>query len=74
MKCFLFHGFFLLLDHSANHLAADGAGFLGSQVTIVAFLLVDAQLGRNLSFEAFQCGLRLRNFHSVGFTRIRCHD
>ena len=38
MKCSLFHGFFLLLDHSANHLAADGAGFLGSQVTIVAFL------------------------------------
>ena len=30
--------------HLLDHLAADGAGFPGGQVTVVAFLQVDANL------------------------------
>ena len=30
------------LDHLLDHLAADGAGFAGGQVTVVALLQVDA--------------------------------
>ena len=44
MKCFLFHGFFLLLDHSANHLAADGSGLGACQVAVIALLQVNAHL------------------------------
>ena len=32
------------LNHLLDHLAADGAGFPGGQVTVVAFLQVDANL------------------------------
>ena len=32
------------LDHLLNHLAADGAGFTGGQVTVVAVGQVDANL------------------------------
>ena len=32
------HFLFLLLDHSADHFAADGTGFLGSKVAVIAFL------------------------------------
>lgn len=31
-------------QHFLDHLAADGAGFPGGQVTVVAFLQVDANL------------------------------
>ena len=32
------HFLFLLLDHSADHFAADGTGLLGSKVAVLAFL------------------------------------
>ena len=32
------------LDHSLDHLAADGAGLAGSEVAVVALLQVDANL------------------------------
>ena len=32
------------LDHLLDHLAADRAGLAGSQVTVIAFLQVDANL------------------------------
>ena len=32
------------LDHLLDHLAAHGAGLTGGQITIVAFLQVDANL------------------------------
>ena len=39
------------LDHLLDHLAADGAGFAGSQVTVVAVGQVDAHLGSCLHLE-----------------------
>ena len=39
MKCQSSYG-----QHFLDHLAADGAGFPGGQVTVVAFLQVDANL------------------------------
>ena len=34
------------LDHFLDHLAADGAGFAGGQVAVVAVLQIDADLPR----------------------------
>ena len=34
------------LDHFLDHLAADGAGFAGGQVAVIAVLQVDADLPR----------------------------
>ena len=34
------------LDHLLDHLAADGAGFAGGQVAVIAVLQVDADLPR----------------------------
>ena len=47
---------FVLLDHLADHLAADAAGLLGGQVAVVAFLQVDAH---------FTGGLHLELLHSL---------
>ena len=38
-----------------NHLAADGAGFAGSQVTVVAVGQVDTDLGSRLHLELVHC-------------------
>ena len=40
----LLHGVLVGLDHLLDHLAADGAGFTGGQVAVVALLQVDADL------------------------------
>ena len=40
----LFQTLLVSLDHLLDHLAADGTGLLGSQVTVVALLQVDAHL------------------------------
>ena len=37
--------------HLLDHLAADGAGFAGSQVAVVALLEVDADFGSGLHLE-----------------------
>ena len=39
------------LDHFLDHLAADGAGLTGGQVTVVAVLQVDAHFGSSLHLE-----------------------
>ena len=38
----LLHVALVSLDHLLDHLAADGTGFAGGQVTVVALLQVDA--------------------------------
>ena len=40
----LLHVALVGLDHFLDHLAADGAGFAGGQVAVVAVLQVDADL------------------------------
>ena len=40
----LLHALLVGLDHLLDHLAADGAGFAGGQVAVVAVLQVDANL------------------------------
>lgn len=40
----LLHGALVGLDHFLDHLAADGAGFAGGEVAVVAVLQVDANL------------------------------
>ena len=40
----LLHALLVGLDHLLDHLAADGAGFAGGQVAVVALLQVDAHL------------------------------
>ena len=42
----LLHGALVGFDHFLDHLAADGAGFTGSEVAVVAVLQVDANLPR----------------------------
>ena len=39
------------LDHLLDHLAADGAGFTGGQVAVVAVLQVDANLAGSQNLE-----------------------
>ena len=76
----LFHLLFLLLDHSAYHLSADGAGFSGSQIAVIAFLQVYTQLGSNLSLETVHSSLRFRYLNSIrsvgtchfAFTSVNC--
>jgi len=51
---------FVLLDHLANHFAADRTGLLGSQIAVIAFLQVDANLAGGLHLEL------LHGFLSVG--------
>ena len=43
-KLFLLHVLLVGLDHLLDHLAADGAGFAGGQVAVVALLQVDPNL------------------------------
>ena len=40
----LLHALLVGLNHFLDHLAADGAGFAGGQVAVVAFLQVHANL------------------------------
>ena len=42
-------------DHLHDHLAADGAGFTGGQVTVVTVGQVDADLGSGLHLELVHC-------------------
>ncbi len=61
----LLHLLFLLLDHTTNHLAADGTSLAGSQITVVALLQVNTKLGCNLSLKTIHCCLCLRHFYSI---------
>ena len=48
----LLHIALVFLDHLLDHLAADGAGFAGGQVAVVAIGQVDANLLGSLHLEA----------------------
>ena len=43
------------LDHLLDHLAADGTGFTGGQVTIVTLLQIHADFLGSLHFETVHC-------------------
>ena len=47
----LLHALLVSLDHLLDHLAADGAGFAGGQVTVVAVGQVDADFLSSLHLE-----------------------
>ena len=52
--------------HLLDHLATDGAGLTGSQIAVVAFLQVNAHLGRGLHLELIHGGTSLGNVQLVG--------
>ena len=58
--------------HLLDHLAADGAGFAGGQVAVVAVLEVDADLIGSLHLELLHTLLGLGDIQLVG--RIVAHD
>ena len=53
------------LDHFLDHLAADGAGFPGGQVAVVAVLQVHTDLGSCLHLELLHGLLGLRNVDPI---------
>ena len=55
-----------------NHLAADGAGFAGSQVTVVAVGQVDADLGCSLHLELVHCLPCLGNVQPIVIVAHNC--
>ena len=50
----LFQALLVSLNHLLDHLATDGTGLLGGQVTVVALLQVDAHLVGGLHLETVQ--------------------
>ena len=61
----LLHALLVSLDHLLDHLAADGAGFAGGQVAIVALLKIYTDFLGSLHFELLHSLLCLRNVDLV---------
>ena len=61
----LLHALLVSLDHFLDHLAADGAGFPGSQVTVVAVLQVNANFLSSLHLELLHGLLCLGNIDLI---------
>ena len=57
----LFQALLVSLHHLLDHLAADGTGLLGGQVTVVTLLQVDAHLVGGLHLETVQALASLGN-------------
>ena len=58
--------------HLLDHLAADGAGFPGSQVTIVAVGQVDTHFGSGLHLELVHCLTSLGNVDLIVALHTKC--
>ena len=63
--CALLQALFVGLDHLLDHLAADGAGFAGGQVTVVTVGQVNANLGSCLHLELVHGLACLRNIDLI---------
>ena len=61
------------LDHLLDHLAADGAGLAAGQITVVALVQVDADLGSGLHLELIHSGTRLGNIDTIAVLAGHIH-